>query len=266
VLLAALIAAAVLTWPAPAWTAGTALQPHRAIYHLSLGPAERESDVVAADGRMFYRFAAGCDGWTVENRTVLSLTYETGSDVNTVWTFSSWESLDGLRFRFVGRYEQNGETVERMEGGASLERPGGGGSAVFTRPKDEVVALPQGTKFPTDHVRALIAAAEDGRKTLAQVVFDGASLENPYLVHAVIAPLAPAAKVALAEAAGLEVVPSWRARMAYFPYLGSESLPEFEIGAHYRADGIADPIVQYFDTFALDVQLHELEVLPRPEC
>jgi hypothetical protein len=54
--------------------------------------------------------------------------------------------------------------------------------------------------------------------------------------------------------------------MAFFPYDTTGQLPEFEISAHYRADGIADHITQQFEKFALDVKLTNLQLLPEPDC
>jgi hypothetical protein len=215
---------------------------------------------------MLYRFARGCDGWTVENRTLLRLSYEGGTDVDSVWTFASWESLDGLRFNFHARYEQDGETVERLDGEAHLDGKGQGGRAVFTTPEARTIDLPPGAVFPTEHVRLMIEAAQQGAKTLSKIVFDGASLDNPYLVHAVFGPLRPAAAAALAKTAGLPATPSWWTRLAFFPVRATDPLPEFEISADYRNDGIADRIIQSLHDFALDVRLQDLELLPSPDC
>lgn len=261
--------AAVLAIPETGVEAGAApnaLQPHRAIYRLSLAKTATRGDVAAADGSMFYRFAQGCDGWTVENRTVLHLTFQSGGEAETVWTFASWESADGLQFRFYTRYEQDGEMVERLAGRATLEGSGAAGTVTFSEPADRVIALPLGTLFPAEHIRALTAAAERGEKTLETVVFDGASLDNPYLIHAVLKPLAQAQREQLAAKTGLRVAPAWLTHMAFFPYHQREPGPEFEIAAHYRADGIADRIIQYFSDFTLSVQLGEFEALARPDC
>lgn len=244
----------------------SSLQPHRAIYKVALGRAAGRSDVTAATGTMFYRFAEGCDGWTVENRTVLQLSYESGGDTETVWTFASWESNDGRKFRFYARYEQDGAQIERLEGRASIDAPGGGGAAEFTEPEGRITALPPGTLFPTEHLRALIAAADRGELRLTRVVFDGASIDNPYLVTAVMGPLPRGGRDALAAATRLPSVPAWWTQLAFFPYHQPHASPEFEIGAQYRADGIADRIVQRFDTFALDVRLSDFEALARPDC
>lgn len=259
---------ALLVVAVPAELAAAELLSHRAIYRMSLDGATGGSDVVAADGMMLYRFTEACDGWTVENRTYLRLSYERGTDTETVWTFVSWEAADGKKFRFNARYEQDGSVIEKLRGEASLKAAGARGTARFSLPEEQVVRLPSGTMFPTEHMRKLVTAAQAEQKILSEVVFDGSSLENPYRVNAVLAPLSPGQAKALAEAAGLPPSPAWWVRMAFFPYYeeGEDALPEFELGARYRDDGVADQITQHFDDFSLVLRLRDLEALPRPDC
>ncbi len=250
-------------------TTAVELQPHRAVYRLSLTAAERPTDVVAADGVMLYSFARGCDGWTVENKTVLRLTYDNDTTTQTFWSFVSWESMDGRQFRFRARYDQDGEKVEKISGRADIHPVAGGshsGSARFFEPEEQTMALPMGALFPTQHLRHVIAAAIGGQHRLNRIVFDGASPDNPYQVSALFGPLSDADAEAIAKAAGLPKLPAWWTRMAFFPEGSSDAVPEFEIDANYRADGIADHIVQRFERFALDLRLHQLDVLPPPEC
>jgi hypothetical protein len=261
----AAVLVAVLVAGQPTRPLAADLQPHRAVYRMSLAGAERPGEVSSATGAMVYQFSRGCDGWTVENRTMLRLGYENDSEVETAWTFVSWESLDGSRFRFRARYDQDGQTVEKIAGSAEL-RADGAGEARFSEPEARRVELPAGSLFPTAHIRAVLAAGAAGGKSLNRVVFDGASLDNPYQVNAFFGPLAPAATEALAKAAGLAPQPGWWTRMAFFPLASPAALPEFEIDAQYRADGVADVIRQSFERFALDVRLHQLEVLPPPDC
>lgn len=265
--LLAFAALAVVSAPgAGAVAAGLELLSHRALYRMSLAEARPRSQVIAGAGRMLYRVARGCDGWAVENQTFLRLTYEDGRETETIWTFASWESADGLDFRFRARYEQNGATIERLKGSARLEGTGGGGRAAFADPDDTVVALPAGTMFPTAHMRAVLDAAVAGKRTLSRVVFDGASLDNPYTVNAVFGPLPEDQAKALAEAASLPPVASWWAQMAFFPLASRESLPEFEVSGRYRNDGVTDRLTQDFGDFALKVDLDRLEALPAPDC
>jgi hypothetical protein len=260
-----LLLAAVLPPTRDAVAVAVTLQPHQAVYRMTLASSTASSEVIGADGTMYYRFAGTCDGWTVENRTILHLAHEGGGDSESTWTFASWESTDGRHYRFRARYEQDGKTVEKLAGRADISERGDG-TARFSEPDDRVVSLPTGTTFPTEHVRQLIAAGGAGKRQLVRVMFDGASLDNPYLVNALFGPLSARATDELAKAAGLPPGSSWWVRMAFFPYQTESMLPEFEIGAHYRDDGIADRIVQQFETFVLDVRLSQLQLVSKPDC
>ena len=256
----------VLMGAGPPSAALAELLPHRASYRMSLASATRTSGLVAAKGIMIYTFGRSCDGWTVENRTHLALTYESGAYAETIWTFVSWESLDGLNFRFRALFEESGRTVERVRGHATLTEKGGTGTALLTEPAETEIQLPAGTMFPTEHMAALIAAAEHGDSALEKVVFDGTSLQNPYFVNALLGPLPHGAQQNLAASAGLPPAPAWWTRLAYFPLLSREATPEFELSAHYRADGVAGEIIQQFDDFTLRVRLDRLEAVAKPDC
>jgi hypothetical protein len=242
------------------------LQPHRAVYRMVLSSASRGSDVVSANGVMVYRFARGCDGWTVENRTFLRLLYDNDTGSDTLWSFASWEAMDGKRFRFHARYDQDGKTIEKLAGEADPGASGPAGDARFSQPADKRIDLPPGTLFPTAHVREVIAAAQAGGHSLNRVVFDGASVDNPYAVNAWFGPLPEADADALAKPFNLPAQPAWWTQMAFFAAGDQGAEPEFEMSAQYRADGIADVIFQHFGAFSLDVRLRQLELLPPPDC
>ncbi len=242
------------------------LLPHQAAYQLRLDRAEPGSGIAAADGAMEYRFDQLCNGWTVENRTYLNLRQEDGTSVDSTWTFSSWESLDGRLFRFRAVYVENGQTIERIVGDARLTSPERGGVARFTRPEPLSVALPPGTVFPTRHVAMLIEAADQGKTSLGQVVFDGASVDNPYYVYAEFGPADDAEARQIADRAGLPPRPTWWVHMGFFPVNDTGAAPEFELGARYREDGVAGAIVQHFPDFSLTLELKRLELLPPPDC
>jgi len=78
--------------------------------------------------------------------------------------------------------------------------------------------------------------------------------------------LAARERRALADAAGLDDVPAWRIRLAFFPLTSRASVPAFEIDVHYRADGIAGDMRQDFGDFVLDMTPGKIEILAPPEC
>src|SRR5271156_2430729 len=73
---------------------------HTAEYAMSLNSTRMSGGVTSASGKMSYRFADSCDGWTVENKTAVTFAYVDSSPVATTWDYVTWESKDGLRFRF----------------------------------------------------------------------------------------------------------------------------------------------------------------------
>lgn len=239
---------------------------HQALYRVSLASAETRSGIVSVRGAVLYRFADVCDGWTAENRTLLRLGYGEGGESETEWSHLSWESKDGLRFRFHLRDARDGELLEELEGEASLTGPGGPGIARFVRPEESDLKLPAGTQFPTHHLMALLDAARSGRRHASGIVFDGASVDNPYSVGAVLREAPESTSRTLARRARLDERPVWSLRLAFFPFAGREATPKFEVGLSFRDDGIADAIVQDFGDFVLRLTLQDVELLPEPDC
>jgi hypothetical protein len=240
--------------------------PHRALYSMTLASADSTSGVIGARGAMQYRFADGCDGWTVETRTYLRIAYDHGSEVESTWSFITWESKDGLRYRFRINQARDGRTIEDTRGEAELEARDGPGVVWYTKPEREAVDLPAGTLFPTDHLARMLAAATAGEKRFVRPMYDGSGEEGPDLLSAVIAPIAPAERPGQAKAAGLAPSPAWHIRLAFFPQDAKDAAPVFEIGVRYRADGIAEWVEQDFGDFILDLQPTEIEILDPPVC
>ena len=94
--------AGLLAIAAPAAT-GAEIAPHRALYSMTLGSARNDSGVVDAHGTMDYEWGETCDGWTIEQRYRLKMRYGETPDVDIVSSFVTWESKDGLRYRFNQR-------------------------------------------------------------------------------------------------------------------------------------------------------------------
>lgn len=255
--------ALALAGPAVAAPAGMAMAPHQATYRMSLSSTEPGSGVVGADGTMSYKFADTCDGWTVENRIAISYLYSEGGQAQTSTDFVTWESKDGLRYRFRVRNARDGEVTDEIEGTAELKGKGQGGVAHFVRPKAMTVALPKGTLFPTEHTVRLMEAARAGQHSLLRVVFDGSDGEGAYDVNALIG--SGRVQPAAASSALLDA-PAWPMSLAFFPVGGTDSLPEFEMRLNYHANGVAEDIVQSFKTFSLHGKLESIQSLPSRGC
>jgi len=244
--------------------AAAKLLPHQAVYRMTLKSARGSSGVISAAGAMRYRFVETCEAWAVDTNIHLRLHYAEGADVAIAWSFAGVESKDGLDYRFRMRHVRGGQVIDNLKGEAKLDAAGAGGEARFDEPSGETIKLAAGTLFPTRHLAALIAAAEQGTRFFPRAVFDGASLDNPYEVAATITTRRPAA--AAPAIARLASAPVWPMRLAFFPKGSREPTPEFELGIDYRADGVAQRIEQDYGDFAIDMVPGEIEVLERPKC
>src|SRR5215471_5972046 len=161
---AAILAVCAFAAP-PASAAGlnTASAAHRAFYTLTLS-SSRGGDVIAASGTMGYEVIDACDGWAVRQRLSMTLTNTDGQDIQMVSDYATWESKDGLKFRFHMKQTTDTAVTSQTDGEASLQRPGGPGEVHYTSPDDSTKKLVPGTLFPMAHTAAIIAAARDGKR------------------------------------------------------------------------------------------------------
>jgi hypothetical protein len=239
---------------------------------MALNATRPGGGVTGASGAMTYKFGDSCDGWTVENRTVLTFAYSDGAPVATTWDFVTWESKDGLHYRFRVRSTRDGVVSEEIDGVANLDGQGKGGTAKFTLPEQKTMRLPKGTLFPTEHTVRLLEHAQRGEHTLERVLFDGTGSDGPFDVNAIIGKMIPpsagispaAANPAISLA--LLATPSWHMQMAFFAPAANEPTPDYEVALRYYQNGVADEVIQSFGNFSLKGILQKLEPLPKPDC
>lgn len=255
------ITASLAILPASAAMSEIRLQPHRAVYELSMAADSTSTGVSATTGAIFYEFTESCDGFTTNNRTILRTSYDEGPERTSDWTYSGWESHDGKDYRFNVHSSTNGQKGPDIRGAAELND--GGGSVDYRQPVTRTLSLAQGTIFPARHIERLIAAAQSGENFLLADVFDGFSVDTPYYsINAFIGPLsAPAADAK----PGLKT-DSWKMRLAFFDKTTRSEQPSYELGVRYFANGIATEVVQDFGDLKIDGKLREIELLPHPKC
>jgi hypothetical protein len=249
------------------------IAPHRALYSLTLGSAKSSSGVVGASGAMVYEWGETCDGWTVQQRFRLRLQYAEQDGVDVSSNLVTWESKDGLRYRFNERRLRNGEPDEEIKGEAKLDGAGKGGTAEFTRPEATTLTLAPGVLFPTAHTILLIERAQAGEQFVSKQVFDGATVENASQITAVIgAPLkegaGPSAATGAEKPADAALLkrPSWRVRLAFFPADDKSGQPDYELGMKLLDNGVSQDMSLDYSDYVIRAKLDEIEALPHPTC
>src|SRR5262245_18209675 len=250
-----------------AWSAagGVEIVPHRALYLMTLGSARNDSGVVDARGTMDYEWGETCDGWTIEQRYRLKMRYVESADVDIVSSFVTWESKDGLRYRFNQKQTRNGEIDQEIRGEARLDAPGKGGIAEFSKPQPQTLTLEPGVMFPSAHTILLIDAAHEAENFISRLVFDGATDENAVQVSAAIGvKLAP--DPAMAARSPLLQRPGWRIRLAFFPVDANAEKPDDEVGTRLLDNGVSqDMVIDYGDS-SIRARLDDIEPLTKPNC
>jgi hypothetical protein len=240
------------------------IAPHRALYTMQLGTAREGSSILDAQGLMAYEWGETCNGWTVQQRYKLGMHYSGTPAVEIRSNFVTWESKDGLRYRFNQKETRNGEVEEDIRGHARLDGPGEGGIATFERPQPLILHLPKGTLFPSAHTILLIDSAKQGKTFLLRQVFDGATTDNAVQVSAVIGHKLVAD--AAAKQNPLLEQPGWPVRLAFFPTDMNIERPDYELGMQLLDNGVSKSMVIDYGDYSIRATLDRIEALPHPQC
>ena len=239
---------------------------HSATYDMKLSRSQNGSDVVDVRGTMTYTWLDACDGWTTAQKSQMKFFYQDGRTVNLGWTLSSWESKDGLRYRFFVRNLTDDRVTSEFKGEAKLDGPGLGGVAHFTSPKEAKLSLPAGTLFPTAHTITLLNHLKAGDRLLYATVFDGTDDKGMFDISAVLAGT-PAPEAAIAALSPLVARgPIYRVGLAFFTPSGNQSTPEHEQTLSVYGNGIVGKLSLDYGSFTVDAALTKVEALPAPGC
>jgi EipB-like len=247
--------------------AGQAAQvaPHHAAYELTLDRSTSASDVTDVSGTMDFEWADSCNGWTVKQKSLMTVGYSTGESAQLGWNLLSWEAKDGLKYRFNQKETRNGTDNDEIRGEAKLDGPDKGGTVNFEKPEAKTLKLPAGTLFPSAHTISLIDKAKAGENFISKLIFDGATMENSVLVTAVIgAKVEPDEESA--KKSPLLNRPGWRVQLAFFPADQKAEKPDYQLGMVLLDNGVSRDMVIDYGEYSIRAKLDDIEALPKPKC
>lgn len=256
----AVLAAILTLLAAPALGAEVAihLAAHRAFYQLTLDRTLSDN-VVGATGQMGYEVIDACDGWAVRQRLDMTVTNADGQNIHMVSDYATWESKDGLKFRFHMRQTTDGAVTSQTDGEAHLLKPGGPGVAEYTTPHVMTKHLPVGTLFPMAHTAALIEAAAEGKKYLNLPLFDGTDDSGAEDSSIAIVNWQPPEPTRWPT---LSALPSTRLHIAFFALASQSMTPDYEVGMRYWSNGVADNLSMDFGDFIMKAKLADFALQP----
>ena len=248
------------------------LQPHLAVYDLSLAGAEDRSGITSATGRMVIELdGSRCEGWTLNFRLVVQYGLQSGKGRLLDSRSNSWESGDGGELRYARRQyvdnslqEETLLTARRGEG----DKPG---TIAMRKPKEESFALAPGTVFPVAHQAGLNRAARAADKRNRAIIFDGADDAVAYDAIAFIGEAAAArdysGSIEGSGVAALAGLAAWPVSVSYYKHGGSgEETPTYQVSFLMFDNGVSGDIKLDYGDFALAGKLSRLDFHQASPC
>lgn len=272
--LATAVFAVMTAGPISAVGAGAVrLQPHVAVYDLSLARSENRLGVQGVSGRLAIELSGSeCEDWTVNFRMVSQFFNEDQTTRLLDTQSSTWEAGDGRSINVSQRHFVDSTLDSEMKVTASKDASGRTRGKVDTASPQEF-ELDNGTIFPVMHLQRLLEAAREGKLRDKSSVFDGTEGAKSYTAITFFGrPREKGAhKTALKSDGGEQLanVTAWPATISYYEQaLGenNDGLPSYEVSAEMFENGVSGDMTIDYGDYALDAKLSKLELKPYTEC
>jgi hypothetical protein len=253
--------------------AGIRLQPHLAVYDLSLHRARDRLGIVGINGRLAIEVSGSeCEDWTVNFRMVSQFQ----SDDQTVRLLdtqsSTWEAGDGKAINVSQRHFVDSSLDSESKVTASRDTTGRTHGTVDNA-KPAEFELANGTIFPVAHLQRLLDAAQKGRQTDKSSVFDGTEGTKSYTAITFIGRLKEdsvhATELKSDGGEQLAKTRAWPTVISYYDQaLGenNEGVPSYEVAVEMFENGVSGDMVIDYGDYSLDARLAKLELKPYGVC
>lgn len=277
--LATLLAGAVLVaaLPAAAATApvskiAAGLQPHRAVYDMTLGESDENGTILGVAGRIVTEFTgSACEGFTTNFRFVSRIDDQEGGSRLTDLRTTSYEDATGETFQFVTQSYVDQKLSEESKGVAT--RDGDEVIVDLAKPAQKQTTFQNGPLFPTQHLVKVIEAAEAGGTILQGDLYDGSEKgEKVFATTAVIGrPASGVDEAGMDDAKAVETLGAgarWPVRLSYFEMGGdrAEQKPMYELSFLVYANGVTRKLELDYGDFTILGKLTSIEYLDAKPC
>lgn len=251
-----------------------ALAPHRAVYDLKLLRAPGRRAIESVRGRILYDFTgSSCEGYALQFRQVSELDAGEGQVSLSDLRAATWEDGEGKNFRFASENLIDNSPADVVDG--SAERNATGIAVSLKKPTTKKLDLDKGMVFPSEHMRRIIAAAQEGRSLLELPVYDGSETgEKIFNTLTVIGHEIDPANRKLDDAAAkipaLMTMRRWPVTISYFDRAGAnrsgEQTPVYAIGFELFENGISRALSLDYGDFVVGGEMSQLELRDAPAC
>jgi len=238
-----------------------ALQPHKAIYSITLKKIREDAQILNIGGEMFYGLESSCDGWISDHQFTLFYEYADNPTLKMTSHISAFESYDGSEFNFLTTRKRNGQTYEEIRGHLTNEDTGPTGiSVTFTKPEKQTQTLTQGTLLPTQHTNMLLEHAEKGTQYVTLPLFDGTDTDSTRDVSAFISTTQDSLHALKGNG------PLYKIDLAFFPQNSKNEQAEYEMTLYIHKSGIIPYMLIDYGKFTMAQTLKTIKTLPITTC
>ncbi len=253
-------------------SAGQKLAPHRAVYDMKLGDTEEQAGIAGLSGRMVYDFSGNaCEGYSVNFRFVTEFQDTNGGSQITDLQTTSFEEPAAASYQFLSKTFVDQKLVEETRGTAHA---GADARTVeLKQPAEKSLEIGGDVLFPTEHLLAILKAADENVHFLAADIYDGAETgEKVYATTTVIGARAvnDLQGNADAVAASLDGETYWPVTVAYFDPskddASGELMPVYQLAFRLYENGISSHLKLDYGDFTIHGKMASLELYEEGDC
>ena len=276
------------------------LQPHRAVYDVTLDETGPAMSIASISGRVVYELMGStCEGYAQNMRFVTETTTTEGQTNTTDLRTSSWEDAAARRMRFSSSTYGNDQLAEQTQGtatksdapaklsekqpgqqapAAKISEPGPGSHTSLvidvTKPERKSARISEPVYFPIDHSANLIRSAKTGSRVFSGNLYDGSEGgEKYYFTAAMIGNVSNKGELRsvsklTGDTAKLDGVRSWPVSIAYFKpeTRHFDQMPLYEMYFRFHENGITSDLMIDHGDYRLKGELKELTLLDQSPC
>lgn len=253
-------------------SAGQKLAPHRAVYDMKLGDTEEQAGIAGLSGRMVYDFSGNaCEGYSVNFRFVTEFQDTNGGSQITDLQTTSFEEPAAASYQFLSKTFVDQKLVEETRGTAHA---GADARTVeLKQPAEKSLEIGGDVLFPTEHLLAILKAADENVHFLAADIYDGAETgEKVYATTTVIGArtVNDLQGNADAVAASLDGETYWPVTVAYFDPskddASGELMPVYQLAFRLYENGISSHLKLDYGDFTIHGKMASLELYEEGDC
>ncbi len=246
-------------------TAAISLVSHKANYTLTMGAKNKSALVQNVRGKISFSLRSECDGWSLTEDYLFQFLYASGEEITILSHSVSWEDIEGQLYSFDVREQNSYETESIYTGFANLPTESEVGEVSYSGTYDDNLKLSDDILFPVTYTRAIIDAAEKGKKFLSKRLFVNSSPEDALkTASAAIGNKKPYNSDIQID--GVTTSHYWPIDIAYFKTGAAQATPEYQIQMDLHDNGVVTDFLINYGDFSIHATILDGNLIENPDC